>query len=312
MNDSFAPSGIDMPSPTLSARLKELGAYLAAPAAGRLTEEQRALALGIARRLVRDMAGVLDHAIDASALWRDWTAQGLPAARRLAEPCFARAEEYRWRKQSSPQAGAPPDPAAENRVEEASGPPVGDAPLTAAEQAYLALRIADGRRRDALGNPCIAPADLDEGLFRSLLLDMAAWQLARIAGDRGQGAKLGDAVNELLAGRADARGIDAAALRYHGAVAADGAVPETARAAIARHDWPALIALAAGAHGQRYETTALMLLTAEPAALPSRLAPLRLDRAAIAPLEASLARLADRAIAGGADEIGPEPAGAGK
>src|SRR3546814_6451009 len=40
--------------------------------------------------------------------------------------------------------------------------------------ARLALRIADRRRSDALGNPCLAPADLDPDLFRALLLDIAA------------------------------------------------------------------------------------------------------------------------------------------
>ena len=56
MSESFSSPGIDPPSPTLSARLRELADFLAAPAAGRLTEEQRALSLGIARRLVEDAA----------------------------------------------------------------------------------------------------------------------------------------------------------------------------------------------------------------------------------------------------------------
>ena len=54
MADFFPSPGIDPPSPTLSARLRELADFLAAPAAGRLTEEQRALSLGIARRLVEE------------------------------------------------------------------------------------------------------------------------------------------------------------------------------------------------------------------------------------------------------------------
>ena len=42
MVESFPSPGIDPPSPTLSSRLGELAAYLAAPATGRLTDEQRA------------------------------------------------------------------------------------------------------------------------------------------------------------------------------------------------------------------------------------------------------------------------------
>src|SRR3546814_7502247 len=67
---------------------------------------------------------------------------------------------------------------------------------------------------------------------------------------------------------------------------------------LAGHDWPALIALAAATHRRRYGDMALALLTAETAALPSLLAPLRLDRAALAPLEISLVRLSGRSLAG--------------
>ncbi len=89
----------------------------------------------------------------------------------------------------------------------------------------------------------------------------------------------------------------AAAIAYHDAVG--DALPETARAAIAAHDWPALIALAAAAQRQDYADMALALLTAESAALPSLLAPLQLDRDALAPIEASLAMLPARAASDG-------------
>lgn len=89
----------------------------------------------------------------------------------------------------------------------------------------------------------------------------------------------------------------AAAIAYHDAVG--DALPEAARAAIAAHDWPALIALAAAAQRRGYADTALALVTAETAALPSLLAPLRLDRDALAPLEASLAMLPARAVSDG-------------
>src|SRR3546814_17867001 len=91
MSESVFSPGIDPPSPTLSARLRELADYLAAPTAGRLTEEQRALSLGIARRMVTDVAARLDPAIDPAALWNDWLGGGLHPATRLAGVCFLRA-----------------------------------------------------------------------------------------------------------------------------------------------------------------------------------------------------------------------------
>jgi len=301
MRDSIAPSGIDPPSPSLSARLRELADYLAAPAVGRLTEEQRALSLGIARRLTAELAPRLDPAIDIAALWHDWLRGGLPAAGRLAAPCFARAEEHRWRAQSALRESPPPV-----EGEGADAVPAG-APLSPIDRARLALRIADRRRSDALGNPCLASADLDPELFRALLLDIAAWRLGALAGDSEQAADLGEAVRALIAAQADERGIDAAARDYHDILADEGGVAETAAAAISGHDWPALIALAAAAHRRRYGDMALALLTAEAAALPSLLAPLRLDRAALAPLEASLARLSGRALAGcWLDDAAPE------
>ncbi|HWW57720.1 MAG TPA: hypothetical protein VN047_12600, partial [Sphingopyxis sp.] len=108
MSDSTSSPGIGPRSPTLAARLDELAGYLAAPVAGRLTEEQRALSLGIARRLVIDVAARLDPAIDSGALWAEWLRRGLPHADRLAAICFARAEEHRWREQSAQRASAPP------------------------------------------------------------------------------------------------------------------------------------------------------------------------------------------------------------
>ena len=60
----------------------------------------------------------------------------------------------------------------------------------------------------------------------------------------------------------------------------------------------AMTALAAAAGKRRYADMALALITAEAAALPVLLAPLRLDSAALAPLEASLAMLPARALAG--------------
>lgn len=293
MIDSVSSPGIDPPSPTLSARLRELAGYLAAPAAGRLTEEQRALSLGIARRLVVDVAARLHPGTDPIGLWNEWMRGGLPSAARLAGICFARAEEHRWREQSALRTSPPPI-LAETDGATADAPAVGE-PLSDVDRAYLALQIADRRRFDALGNPALAVADLDSEIFRALLLDIAAWRLAALSGDTARAAELGDAVRLATERHADERGIEHAGQAYYEILGP--ALPDAAASAIARHNWPTLIALAAAAHRCRYGDMAMALLTAESAALPSLLAPLRLDHAALAPLEASLMMLPARAVA---------------
>lgn len=286
MADAFSSPGIDMPSPTVSARLRELAEYLAAPAAGRLTEEQRALALGIARRFVADVAARLDARIDAASLWEDWLRGGLPGGEPLAAACYARAEEHRWREQSARRA-APPvaETAADQGGDDAVSPDI--------DAAYLALRIADRRRFDGFGRPALAVADVDAALFRAMLHDIAAWRLEQLGGDAAPAAELGEAVRAAIARQDGESGIDSAAAAYYEAL--DAMAPEAAGKAIAAHDWPALIALAAAAAHRPYDAMAFALLTAESAALPSLLAPLRLSRAALAPLEASLAALPARA-----------------
>lgn len=312
MVDSFSSPGIDLPSPTLSARLRELAQHLAAPTIGRLTEEQRALSLGIARRLVADVAARLDAGIDPAALWQDWLRGGLPGGDRLAIACFARAEEHRWREQAAQRAVSQQMLDIEDDdTDDAVAPPIVGAPLSGVERAFLALQIADRRRFDAQGGPGIAVADLDPQLFRALLLDISAWRLVQTGKDDRLAERLGDAVRLALVGQADEPGIDGAARAYHDLLAADAAaLPDAAVTAIARHDWPTLIALAAAAHRRPYGDMALALLAAETAALPSLLVPLRVDRAALASLEASLAMLADRAVAGGAQDDYPAERGA--
>ncbi len=292
MSESVSSPGIDPPSPTLSGRLRELADYLTAPAAGRLTEEQRALSLGIARRLVVDVAARLDPAIDPAGLWNGWLRGGLPCAARLAGICFARAEEHRWREQSAQRTSPPPvlsGPAASS----AEAPAVGEV-LSAIDRAYLALQIADRRRFDALGNPALAVADIDGEIFRALLLDIAAWRLAEVSRDRKRASELGDAVRVATEQHAGESGITRAGAAYCEALGT--ALSDAAAAAIARHDWPTLIALAAASRRRAYDDMAIALLTAETATLPSLLAPLRLDHAALAPLEASLAMLPARAV----------------
>lgn len=295
MAESSSLPGIDLPSPILSARLRELAGFLAAPSAGRLTDEQRALSLGVARRVVADAATLLGLGADVAALWRDWVDAGVPGADRLAAACFARAEEHRWREQSSARPAVSP-PARPQDAEDDPPAPVVERNTDGLDSAYLTLRIADRRRFDALGNPRIAIADLDNEALRTLLLDIAAWRLLRAGKDEALAAELGEAVRVAVEAHAAATGIDAASMAYHGALAAAGVLTGTASDAIARHDWVALTALAAVASGRRYADMALALLTAEAAALPTLLAPLRIDRAAIASVEASLALLSARAI----------------
>lgn len=309
MVDSFSSPGIDLPSPTLSARLRELAQHFTAPTIGRLTEEQRALSLGIARRLVADVAARLDAGIDPAALWHDWLRGGLPGGDRLAIACFARAEEHRWREQAAQRAVSQQMPDIESDDADDAAVPVAGAPLSDVERAFLSLQIADRRRFDAQGGPGIAVADLDPELLRALLLDISAWRLVQAGKDDRLAERLGDAARLALAGQADEPGIDGAARAYHDLLAADAAaLPDAAATAIARHDWPTLIALAAAAHRRPYGDMALALLAAETAALPSLLVPLRVDRAALAAIEASLAMLADRAVAGGGahEDYAPE------
>lgn len=294
MSESVFSPGIDPPSPTLAARLRELADYFAAPAAGRLTEEQRALSLGIARRMVAEVAARLDPAIDPAALWHEWLGGGLPSAARLAGVCFARAEEHRWREQSAQRTSPPP---LLSEPEPANGE--GLAPnetLSDLDRAYLAVQIADRRRFDALGNPAVAIADLDSEIFRMVMLDVAAWRLAEVSKDAKRAAQLGDAVRAATERQAAESGIADAGRSYYAALGAD--VADAAAAAIARHDWSTLIALAAAVHHRGYDDMALALLTAESAALPALFAPLRLDHIALAPIEASLAMLPARAVTG--------------
>ena len=290
-------------NPALSACLRETSEYLGAPGVTRLSEEQRALALGIARRLVGDAADMLSGAVDSQSLWDDWSAHGLPGAAQLAGLCFARAEEHRWREQSAEHASevAAPIAVATAEMPSAAATPADD-PLSDIDRRYLALRIADRRRFDALGHPGIAIDDLDLDLFRSLLLDIAAWGLVQSGKDPAQAARLGEAVRGALEQHDPARGIDHAAMAYHAALAAVGAQSDSAAAAIARHDWPALIALAAAAQKYLYTDMALALITAEPAQLAPLLAPLLRDHGALAPLEGALAMLMNRAVASAAPD----------
>ncbi len=289
-------------NPALSARLKESAAFLAAPAATRLSEEQRALILGIARRLVGSVAGLLGGAVDVRALWDDWAVQGLPGAAPVSSLCFARAEEHRWRNQPVRDVGETVPPRVIAADAAIDVPVAAGSPPTAIDRAYLALQIADRRRFDALGHPRIAIEDLDLDLLRAMLLDIAAWALVRAGKDSAEAARLGEAVRGALAQHRPDRGIDRAAADYHAALATAGTLADSAAAAIARHDWPGFVALAAATHEYRYDAMALALITAEPAQLAPMLAPLVRDQAALVTLEGSLAMLPGRAVASAAPD----------
>lgn len=295
MIESASSTGSD----PLSVRLRELGGYFAAPTAGGLTEEQRALSLAIARRLVADVAARIDPAMDADELWNAWLRAGIPGAAALAQACFARAEEHRWREQSAQRVAPPPILAEGDAV---PGEPTAKTSMSATDKAQLALRIADRRRFDAAGQPALAVADIDHDLFRDLVRDIAAWRLDTIGGDPARAVALGDGVRAATDNHPGENGITDAGAAYAEILGKD--MPRTVADAIARHDWPTLIALAAAACGCSYADMALALLSAETAALPSLLAPLRLDRAALAPLEASLATLPARAVAADGAEVG--------
>lgn len=296
MIESASSTGSD----PLSVRLRELGGYFAAPTAGGLTEEQRALSLAIARRLVTDIAARIDPAMDADALWNTWLHGGVPGGAALARACFARAEEHRWREQSAQRVAPPPILAEGDAV---AGELTAKTSMSAIDKAQLALRIADRRRFDAAGQPALAVADIDHDLFRDLVRDIAAWRLDAIGGDPARAVALGDGVRTATDNHPGEGGMTAAGAAYAEILGKD--MSRTVADAIARHDWPTLIALAASARGRGYTDMALALLSAQTAALPSLLAPLRLDRAALAPLEASLAMLPARAIAAdGADAGG--------
>ncbi|WP_194955505.1 hypothetical protein [Sphingopyxis solisilvae] len=298
MTESVPSTGID----PLSVRLHELAGHFAAPTAGRLTEEQRALSLAIARRLVADVAARIDPAMDTGDLWSAWLNAGIPGGVALAKACFARAEEHRWREQSA-QRVAPPPILADG--DEAPGESAATLSISATDRAQLALRIADRRRFDAAGHPALAVADVDHDLYRDLLRDIAAWRLDTIGGDPVRAAALGDRVRAATDDHKGESGMADAGAAYAKILGKD--MPRAAAEAIARHDWPTLIALAAAAWGRAYADMALALLSAQTAALPSLLAPLRIDRAALAPLEASLAMLPARAVAADGAEVGGEP-----
>lgn len=312
MAEPSASFGIAQINPALSARLREVADFLGAPAAGRLTDEQRATVLGIARRLVGDIAEQLGTHIDSHDLWKNWSQHGIPGAERLALLCFSRAEEHRWRQHSlhlANQLQREASPVAE--VEEEGDDALAPTPQPGSEQgspvdlAHLSLLIADRRRLDVFGNPRVPIADLDGLLYQSLLLDIAAAALVQSGNDPAMARKLGADIRQLVAQSPGKDGIDIAAVQYFSVIEAAEGGKDLIASAIRSNDWVSVIAVAAGFHAMRYEAMALRLLSAQVDELRAIFAPLGLDEEDLGPLVASLETVPNRHIA----TVGQTPGG---
>lgn len=311
MAEPSASFGIAQINPALSARLREVADFLAAPAVGRLTDEQRATVLGIARRLIGDIAEQLGTHIDWQSLWENWSRDGIPGAERLALLCFSRAEEHRWRQYSlhlanQLQRETPPidDGRADDGDASATMPEPADEQGSPLDLAHLGLLIADRRRMDILGNPRVPIADLDGLLYQSLLLDIAAVALVQSGNDPTMARQLGADIRRLVAQSPDNGGIDTAAAQYFSAIQTAEAGHKVIAGAIRGHDWVSVIAVAAGHHAMRYEAMALRLLSAEVDELRAIFAPLGLDDAELGPLVASIETVPNRHIASEGQSVG--------
>lgn len=289
---------------TVESRVAELIGYFADPLAGRLSDEQRATMLGIARRLIQSVVRALDLDIDGSALWDDWSRRGLPAAALIAPFCHCRAEEHRWRSGDAvPGREAPATEAGAEPTEiDAILPDTTDTGGAALDAAFLAVQLADGRRFDRFDNPCLTPSDLGIEAYRALVVDIAAELLAARGNDRGWATLLGERVRAVVADAEADDGIDAAAQTYFAQVARLGVVKEVAGAAIERAEWGTFLALTAAAHGRPYRWAARAMLSADRETLAALSTPFALDSLSEARLWSALDKLPHRAIAPGQAE----------
>lgn len=288
----------------LDARVRELAGFLAAPQQSRLTEEQRALTLGIARRLIFAVAEQLDSGFAPDRLWALWSRDGIPSAGALALPCFVRAEEYRWRVHAASRIAdeapsADDDGAADDDIT-ALPSDADETGIAVMDQADLALRIADGRRSDAMGYPSLPVSDIRPELYQALALDIAAFILAESGNDRDLARHLGARVKKLLADQAAQPGIDTVALDYWQVLQGTPAAKMAVLAMFERQQWCAAVAIAAGLNAMRYDEAALVLLGGRPADIHALFAPLALTLADLSPLLSSLESLPHRSV-GGAD-----------
>lgn len=262
MQDDPAFSWLVSAEPAWSGHYAALADRLTRPDAVHLTEEQVALALGIAQRLVSELAEKLPIAIHSDAIWARWEAQGMPSGQLLAPSLLARVEEHRWRRQASALTAEPPVPLFQ------IGGPAPDAmidiPAELVEQspidaAYLALRIADGARVSAMGQPLLLSAELSLQIERALLLDLAAEEIAADEPDKGRAAELAKAIDAVSQTRGVAP-IDLASRAYHSAARNSGLLGYVASAAVARRDWLVVIALLSAELGAGFSRVSALLL----------------------------------------------------
>lgn len=304
------PASVDQnqAAPILAARLQDLSLSMHGPLMGRLTDEQRALCLGIARRSMVNVAAQIDSNIPADLLWQDWLHRGIPITDAWVASCFARAEEHRWRTQQGSQASFQ---AADSRLgaDGSKHPPrhnmprYGNRPEVA--DAYLQLQLADRRRFDPLGYPALAIADLPDEVYRHLLNEVARWRLRDISRDMRFAADLGQSVRRAWEGRGSLISLDDSSRLFYERVIASHPLSDEANQAVARQDWLAFIALASGVQDCSYPMMVTTLLTANFDALAAWLESpdalgLRGDN--LAALEACLADVRGAAALGEARE----------
>jgi hypothetical protein len=297
MHDASSLHGLTDAAARWSGHHAALTARLGQPGAVRLTEEQEALALGIARRLVFQLASGLPLKTPVTSIWARWESAGLPSAALLAPSIFARVEEYRWRRMMT---GPLHDPlpglfAESSSKRRGSAVPTGiDAAHSAAiDAALLDLRIVDGGRSDPFGLPLLLPPELPQPALRALLFDTGAQDLAQAGDMNSRSPEIAAAVEQVLASHT-ACPIDAASRAYVVALEqGDFLAPATANA-ISRHDWLAVIAVAA-IKGQRcFADTAALLVAADEAVVQRFFVALGLTADAVTPLLDSLAEIPGR------------------
>lgn len=296
MQEENALSWLAAAEPLWAGHWAALTARLSQPSAARLTEEQEALALGLTARLVLHAAKLLPLASEPEDIWARWEVAGLPASAALAPALFARVEEFRWRwhqPQVPALAATPLFQPQSAGLDTAIAAPLADMPLSGVESAYLQLRVADGLRTNAIGQPLLLPHELPPAALRALMLDLAAQDLTLIGDGQGRAADLARAIDNALATSApDA--IDVAARRYCDALGAANLTGEAAFAAISRRDWLAVVALVSGAQGAGFSRTAAALLAASDAQIVAALGEIGIASVDAGPLLDALADVTGR------------------
>jgi hypothetical protein len=304
MLDEFASAWLTKAERSWSGPHAALAARLSQPQAARLTEEQEAQAIGLARRVMCDHAAALPLQAAPETIWERWEADGFPAAAALAPYLLARVEEYRWRRIKTGTEPDIPPLFVQAKSPDGAITLLDDSAITQREEgeidpaelcdaAYLQLRLADGERLDGLGQPLLASSELPAAIRRSLFLDLAAQDLALFPTTPDRAAQLAQAIDgQMTIGPQSP--VDAAARAYCQAMEAASLRSEAASAAIARHDWLALIALLAGRFNHSFLRTAGALIASSDQQLIEVAADIGVSAAQVVPLLDSLAALPGR------------------